>query len=696
MHIKRLYLIFLSVMSLLLLISAGDPPPMVASVETQAKLSDAFFERLHSNPESKSLTFDLFTPELDTAFLSPDGSQAVLWLALRDNYGRILATEPGLVVAQMTAAGWQVYLPGDPDWEPTLASLPAGMLPLEKIAAPEKSESDSALSTDAYTGYFLPYVAGTSRWLEGSISHFQFIPELGYPSCTEEFCRYAFDFTDEWHFPLVAAKSGTVFASKDSCSDGNTSCTNYIVLQNASEGTYQIYLHLAYGTIPDKLTNGRAVQRGEYLGDSDDTGYSTSNHVHFMVTNSIWVGDGGYYWGRSVAINFSDVPINNGIPRTCYEVTNFPIYDGAHDCLGNRNDPRNPANDWFTSGNVGAYPPSGILIRPVAGVTVAVGDNPLIDVTASVSDDVRVVAAQLSAYLNGQWVGIGPRVTSQSSAGVFDWDVNLCSVGALNGALDVGLTIWDHEGTKVANISPRTILVDHACPPPSSQMTPAVTFDSTALKLEWQLINAGIGVSSFDLQWRTDPGTWQSGNMVSLPAVEHSSWFVGQLGLKYLFRVRAVDLNGQYEAWPAGDVAEVSVTLPSTCSADPFEDDDTVGSARTIGLDIVSEHNLCGPGDPDWFHFTMPDGGSYRALVNSQNGGAAVKVSLYGSNGVTLLGSSQSFTLGEGTHVLFSGNPGSNYYLKVEPLVPNLAGTEALYTVEVSKVTLTYFPLISR
>ena len=126
---------------------------------------------------------------------------------------------------------------------------------------------------------------------KASISHFQTIPELGYPSCSAEFCQYAYDFTDSWHFPLLAAKGGTVYASRDSCADGTETCTNYIVLRNTSEGTYQIYLHMAHGTIPDKLTNGTAVVRGQYLGDSDDTGYSTSQHVHFMVTNSVWVGE---------------------------------------------------------------------------------------------------------------------------------------------------------------------------------------------------------------------------------------------------------------------------------------------------------------------------------------------------------------------------------------------------------------------
>ena len=71
----------------------------------------------------------------------------------------------------------------------------------------------------------------------------------------------------------------------------------------------------------------------------------------------------------------------------------------------------------------------------------------------------------------------------------FDWDVNLCQVGHLNGPLEVALKIWDHEGNVVNLLSRRTIQVDHACPPPVSQMTTPTTYDGTAFKLIGQQQN---------------------------------------------------------------------------------------------------------------------------------------------------------------------------------------------------------------
>ncbi len=441
-----------------------QPPPSVASdLEAQA-LWQVYQARYQQEKTlySEDPLANLFEPVLDTAFISADGKTGVLWLALKDFTGRIIATEPGIVFALRQVEGWQIVFSSDKEWEEIKASLPADFLPVEFQSAPENAPENTI--NVPLTGYYLPYVAGTSHRLEGSVLHFHDYPPLGYPSCTAEFCHYAYDFTDVGHFPLVASKAGVVVDSYDGCFDGNSSCTNYIILQDTVGGAYQIYLHLAHNTIPDYLTPTTFVDRGKYLGDTDDTGYSTSEHVHFMIVTSWWYGASGYPWGRSVDMRFMDVTLNGGIPRTCYEVTNLPIYDGANQCNGDRNVPFSPLNDWFISGNVGASPPSGNLTRPVAGAIVAPGTNPLMDVTAQTSDDVQVVRAVLIANIYGSWREVGPRVTNPTPAGVFDWDVNICKAGDLNGSVEVALKIWDHEGNITSMLSPRYIWVDDACP----------------------------------------------------------------------------------------------------------------------------------------------------------------------------------------------------------------------------------------
>ena len=675
----------LGLLVMVLLLSAGTQPPEVASEAEKQALWAAYQQRyaqvLADNRDDPILK--LFEPVLDEAFITPDGETAVLWLALRDYSGRILATEPGIVLATLSAEGWQVLLRGDPGWEEVLSQLPEGYLPAELQPAPEQAPTESL---QTIWGYYLPYVGGTAHKLEGSVLHFHDFPALGYPSCAQEYCQYAYDFTDVGHFPLVAAHTGTVISTRESCSDGNTGCTNYIVLFDGASGVYQIYLHLAYGTIPNHLVSGVTVNRGAYIGDTDDTGYSTSEHVHFMIVPSFWYADGDQYpWGRSVDVRFADVPINNGIPRTCYEVTSLGhIYDGATECLGNRADPLNPNNDWFTSGNAGANPPSGQLTRPVVGAVVATGSNPLMDVTASTQDDVRVKTAVLQGLIGGSWQEIGPQVSNPSAAGVFDWDVNLCQAGPLNGALEVALKIWDHEGNVVSLLSRRTIWVDHACPPPVSQMTAPNTYDGTAFILNWTATESGAGISSFQIQWRQGAEAWSEARQMTYPTEARSAWFVGMPDVSYGFRMRALDINGQLEAWPAGDAAEVSVSTPATCVEDGAEQDDSATAAVLISLGVENQRNICGWGDADWFQFWTGDHERYMFFARSLGGGAAVRVSVYAADGITLLGSASAPAMNSSTSLGVMVPKNQTVYVKAEPAFSNLTGTAVLFGMKVS------------
>jgi hypothetical protein len=413
-----------------------------------------------------------------------------------------------------------------------------------------------------------------------------------------------------------------------------------------------------------------------------------------MVVQDFWWGGDGYPWGRSVDARFTDVTINNGIPRTCYEVTHLPIYDGATECLGNKADPLNPTNDWFVSGNVGANPPTGQLTRPAAGAVVATGSNPMMDVTASTQDDVRVKTAVLQGLIDGSWQEIGPRVSNPSAAGVFDWDVNLCQVGPLNGSLEVALKIWDHEGNMVSLLSRRTIQVDHACPPPVSQMTTPTTYDGTAFKLNWTATNSGAGISSFQIQWRPGTEAWSTARQMTYPAAARTAWFVGAPGGSYGFRMRAIDNNGQTEAWPAGDAAEITVTTPATCEEDGAEQDDNPATAVFISLGVEHQRNICGLGDADWFKFWTGGHDRYMFFARSIGGGAAVRVSVYASDGTTLLGSATATAVNSNTSLGVIVPKNQTIYVKAEPAFTNLTGTAVLYGMKVSPSYGFFMPII--
>lgn len=694
---RKQFLSLILLVVLFVLLSAQQAPPLLtAPPSIQAELWSAFNEQLQTDAPDRPLTFTLFTPELDTAFITADGKTALLWLALRDDYGQRVATEPTSLLARQTETGWRILTPDDPEWNQVLASLPPEALPLEiqsQLPDPQFEASDLQA---ALSGYYLPYAANTARRLEGSISHFQSIPELGYPSCSIEYCRHAYDFTDRQPFPLLASKKGRVIGSRDTCRNGSPTCTNFIVLRNAADGAYQIYLHLAHGTIPNKLTPGTIVQRGQYIGDTDDTGYSTSQHVHFMVTKSIWMGSNGYYWGRSVDFRFADVSINHSLPRTCYEVTHFPIYDGASECLGNKLDPRNPANDWYVSGNAGAFPPTASLLAPAEGETVLQGPDSVLQLSATASDDVGVVAVRLLVKNNGDWVTAGSLVTQPVQDGSYQWDVDLCSIWPLNGEVEIALRVWDYEGNVASPLGLRTVQVDHACPPATSQLRAAQTFDSTAVLLSWEAVDNGAGLGSFELQWRKEPGLWQESNLLNLPAQRRSVWFVGEAGSSYAFRLRALDRNGQREPWPAEDAAETVSVLPDTCQPDAFEPDDTPDQARLLPVEQPATGNLCDAGNPDWYRIDINQAGKYLLGAFSQSAGAAVRLRLFAEDAVTELGVAEAAAVGEHTFLRFESTAPSPYFLKVEPLVPELMGSGANYQLILWQVQEIYLPFLYR
>lgn len=636
----------------------------------------------------------LFSPVLDQAFLSADAKTAVLWLGLRDPNGYLLHTEPGLVIALRLEADWQILLPDDAQWQAALAQLEPELIPAALQSAPELLESPQPQAP--ISGYYLPFAAGTKHKLEGSVLHFHSYPPLGYPSCDESQCRYAYDFTDAGHFPLLSARAGTVISSRDSCTDGNTGCTNYIVIQDVNGGTYQLYLHIAHNTIPDHLIPGTYIGRGNYIGDTDDTGYSTSEHVHFMVTRSFYYGGDGYPWGNSVDIRFNDVMVNGGIPRTCFEVARLPIYDGATECLGDKGDPFNAANDWFRSGNIGASPPTGTLITPAAGATVAAGNNPLMDVRAQTQDDVRVVRAVLQANLNGKWQEIGPRVSNPSSSGVFDWDVDLCKTAPINGPLEIALKLWDHEGNVVEQLSKRTVQVDHACPPPVSQLTAPTVFNGTGLKLNWTAQSSGVPIRHFQLQWREGAQAWSNERMMTLAADSRAVWFVGLAGKSFGFRLRAVDINNQAETWIANNEAEVTHVFPSGCQPDAAEPDGTIAEARlaTYGREYI--RNICGQADSDWFRVNVGEYGLIRLRVNSLNGGSSVKLSVFSANGAHLLATKQAAGHGKNVVLTIPVAGRSSILIKAESSVPNHFGTDVQYGFTATGLYPAYLPMIFR
>ncbi len=133
---------------------------------------------------------------------------------------------------------------------------------------------------------------------------------------------YAFDFSLGTGTPLVAIADGEVVfvydktKPGDPCyNGGDKSCSgkaNVVVLEHG-DATTSIYAHLSQV----QVSVGDFVPRGESVGLSGSTGYSTGRHAHIARQEAC-----GGSWCQSIALAFNDVD-GDGVPTTGDWVTSM-------------------------------------------------------------------------------------------------------------------------------------------------------------------------------------------------------------------------------------------------------------------------------------------------------------------------------------------------------------------------------------
>lgn len=96
---------------------------------------------------------------------------------------------------------------------------------------------------------------------------------------------YALDFRLKKGSIVCAAREGIIFKVEDQFTKGGPkkrylSKGNYIIIKH-SDGTYAAYWHLGHKGVVVKV--GDSVQKGDIIGFSGNTGYSSWPHLHFDV-----------------------------------------------------------------------------------------------------------------------------------------------------------------------------------------------------------------------------------------------------------------------------------------------------------------------------------------------------------------------------------------------------------------------------
>ncbi|MCA9637200.1 MAG: peptidoglycan DD-metalloendopeptidase family protein [Myxococcales bacterium] len=162
-------------------------------------------------------------------------------------------------------------------------------------------------------GFYLPLVCGTTAKItQGNFGDFSH----------QGTSAYAFDFSLGVGTPLVAIADGTVHyvydktKPGDPCyNGGDASCINKanLVTLLHGDGTTSLYAHLS----EVQVGLGDFVPRGEAVGLSGSSGYSTGRHAHVARQEKC-------EWGtcQSIAVSFVDVP-GDGVPKTGQSVTSM-------------------------------------------------------------------------------------------------------------------------------------------------------------------------------------------------------------------------------------------------------------------------------------------------------------------------------------------------------------------------------------
>lgn len=436
-------------------IDATPVPP--EEMQGFQKSVDAAVEKLKASDPG----FALYNPKVNNVELSKDGKTALLWLETYDpETGEVLAREPELAIAKTNPAGqkgtadeWGITLPYDPAYQKLVDEVPTNLMGKDLVQRYQEKYAQPKVVAK-FGGYYLPWAGGVSKRLTWSLSH---------ASCSGADCKYAFDFADGTMFPLEAAKGGTVFAAQWTCNNGSTGCTNYLILQDNSTTpvSYQLYYHMANGSLPSALrVKGARVTQGQYIGNADDTGYSTANHLHFMVhTNSYG------YWGPSVDITFKDVDINydpvtkGGRPRLASEAK---TYGGT-------------GRTTYVSGNHQANAPTGTISSPTADQVFTT--NNLV-VSGVGKDDKGITKVQVIANYDNAWHNVGLPSTSTK----FSIPIDMCAAGQEmpDGPIVLAVNLYDVEGNQsygyvgfrgiTKNFSCKAATTVQACLPSSGQV----------------------------------------------------------------------------------------------------------------------------------------------------------------------------------------------------------------------------------
>ena len=124
---------------------------------------------------------------------------------------------------------------------------------------------------------------------------------------------YAIDIAMPVGTDVLAARDGVVFDVIGTNYSGGTNREKHLKSANIvrilhDDGTFAVYAHLSWDSI--RVRPGDRVQRGQYIADSGNTGFSSGPHLHFAVQRNAGLRI------ESLPVTFSGPDSSDIVPAT--------------------------------------------------------------------------------------------------------------------------------------------------------------------------------------------------------------------------------------------------------------------------------------------------------------------------------------------------------------------------------------------
>jgi hypothetical protein len=164
--------------------------------------------------------------------------------------------------------------------------------------------------------------------------------------------------------------------------------------------------------------------------------------------------------------------------------------------------------------------------------------------------------------------------------------------------------------------------------------------------------------------------------------------------------MRGVDRSGNVEAYPASAETSTSIIVDFCSSPDSWETDNTYADANEITLaDAGRTHNFCNPvasdwlSDEDWVKFNATAGKLYVIGSSALAENTAAMISLYASDGSTLIAEATASDFGRHTSLPWRATQDGWVYIRIRHIDGRVAGNSVTYIIRIFDQVF-FMPLI--